>query len=109
MAANKVIAGFREGDTVRVNGNLVLVGTDAAAKWTVENYEIISSEQSVSLASGLLRGAAGRLLLGPWGILAALTAKKKGVYAVALHWKNGKKSLLELDEKTYKAVMKSLF
>lgn len=109
MASNKVIAGFREGESVKISGGLVLIGNDAAAKWTVEAYELVSGEKSVSLASGLLRGVAGRLLLGPWGILAALTAKKNGVYVVALQWKNGKKSLLELDEKVYKALMKNIF
>ena len=42
-------------------------------------------------------------------MLAALTAKKKGEYSVALKWKNGKKSLLEIDEKTYKTIVKNLF
>lgn len=109
MAANKVIAGFHEGEYVKTSGGLVLIGNDAAAKWTVEDYELISGEKSVSLASVLLRGVAGRILLGPWGILAALTAKQNGVYVVALQWKNGKRSLLELDEKVYKALMKSIF
>ncbi|MDE5859945.1 MAG: hypothetical protein K2H23_06120 [Oscillospiraceae bacterium] len=109
MAANKVIAGFHEGESVRTGNGLVLIGNDAAAKWTVEDYELVSGEKSVSLASGLLRGVAGRLILGPWGMLAALTAKKNGVYVVALQWKNGKKSLLELDEKVYKALLKSIF
>ena len=109
MSKNKVIAGFHSGDSVMLSGGLVLIGTDAAAKWTVEDYELVSGEKSVSLTSGLVRGVAGRLLLGPWGTLAALTAKKTGVYTVALKWKNGKRSLLELDDKTYKAIVKSLF
>lgn len=109
MSINKVIAGFHSGDSVRTSGGLVLIGNDAAAKWTVEDYELVSGEKNISLASGLVRGAAGRLLLGPWGTLAALTAKKKGVYTVALKWKNGQRSLLELDDKTYKAIVKSLF
>ena len=109
MAENKVIAGFLNGEKVQISNGLVLVGTEAAAKWRVEGYEVLSNEKSVSLSSGLLRGIAGNLLLGPWGTLAALTAKKKGVYVVALNWKNGEKSLLEVDDKIYKAIVKSLF
>lgn len=109
MSTNKVIAGFHNGDSVRTSGGLVLIGNDAAAKWTIEDYELISGEKNISLSSGLLRGIAGRILLGPWGTLAALTAKKKGTYTVALQWKNGQRSLLELDDKTYKAIVKNLF
>lgn len=109
MFGNKVIAGYREGECVRLENGLVLIGQEAVAKWTVEDWEVVSEEKNISLASGLLRGVAGKIILGPWGVLAALTAKKKGVYSVALQWKNGKKSLLETDEKVYKAIVKNLF
>ncbi|MDE6762585.1 MAG: hypothetical protein K2J73_02770 [Oscillospiraceae bacterium] len=109
MFGNKVIAGYLEGESVRIGNGLVLIGSEAVAKWTVESYEVVSEEKNISLASGLLRGAAGKIILGPWGVLAALTAKKKGAYSIALHWKNGKKSLLETDEKVYKAILKNLF
>ncbi len=109
MAENKVIAGYLEGEKVKTGNGLVFAGTDAVAKWTVEEYEVVSDEKNISLSSGVLRGIAGRLILGPWGTLAALTAKKKGVYVVALKWKNGKKSLLEIDEKLYKCLVKNLF
>ncbi len=109
MFGNKVIAGYREGECVRLENGLVLIGQEAVAKWTVEDWEVISEEKNISLASGLLRGVAGKIILGPWGVLAALTARKKGVYSVALQWKNGKKSLLETDERVYKAIVKNLF
>lgn len=109
MFRNKVIAGYLEGEYVRLENGLVLIGQEAAAKWTVKSYEVVSEENNISLASGLLRGAAGKIILGPWGVLAALTAKMKGVYNVVLQWKNGKKSLLEIDEKVYKAILKNLF
>lgn len=107
--ANKVIAGYREGECVSLENGLVLIGQEAVAKWTVKSYEVVSEEKSVSLSSGLLRGIAGKIVLGPWGVLAALTAKKKGAYSIVLQWKNGKKSLLETDEKVYKAIVKNLF
>lgn len=43
------------------------------------------------------------------GLLAGLSAKKKGVYIIALEFKDGKKSLLEVDDKIYKALLKKLF
>lgn len=109
MFGSKVIAGYLEGESVRIGNGLVLIGSEAIAKWTVESYEVVSEEKNISLASGLIRGAAGRIILGPWGMLAALTAKKKGAYSIALQWKNGKKSLIEADEKIYKAIVKNLF
>lgn len=109
MFGNKVIAGYCEGECVRLENGLVLIGQEAVAKWTVEDWEVVSEEKNISLASGLLRGVAGKIILGPWGVLAALTARKKGVYSVALQWKNGKKSLLETDERVYKAIVKNLF
>lgn len=109
MFGSKVIAGYLEGESVRIGNGLVLIGSKAVAKWTVESYEVVSEEKNISLASGLLRGVAGRIILGPWGMLAALTAKKKGAYSIALQWKNGKKSLIEADEKIYKAIVKNLF
>lgn len=109
MFGSKVIAGYLEGESVRIGNGLVLIGSEAVAKWTVESYEVVSEEKNISLASGLLRGVAGRIILGPWGMLAALTAKKKGAYSIALQWKNGKKSLIEADEKIYKAIVKNLF
>lgn len=109
MFGSKVIAGYLEGESVRIGNGLVLIGSEAVAKWTVESYEVVLEEKNISLASGLLRGVAGRIILGPWGMLAALTAKKKGAYSIALQWKNGKKSLIEADEKIYKAIVKNLF
>lgn len=54
------------------------------------------------------RGLVGGALLGPIGLLAGgMSAKSKGVYQVAVVFKDGKRSLLELDDKRYKALMKA--
>ncbi|AWO73868.1 hypothetical protein C1N76_04305 [Geobacillus thermoleovorans] len=55
------------------------------------------------------RGLVGSFLLGPVGLLAGLSAKTKGVHVVAIKFKDGKKSLLEVNEKIYAALMKNLF
>lgn len=76
---------------------------------TVEQYEVITDEQRKSAASGIARGAIGATLLGPVGVLAGLSAKNKGTYTIAIKFKDGKNSLLEVDDKIYKQLVKNLF
>jgi len=78
-------------------------------KTTVDSYEVIGEESSTSASSAVARGALGAALLGPIGIAAALSAKKKGVYTLAIQFKDGKKSLLEVDDAAYKMLVKVLF
>lgn len=78
-------------------------------KDTVESYEIITEEKRKSASSGIARGAIGMTLLGPVGLLAAMSAKQKGIYTIALKFKDGKNSLIEVDEKIYKRILKTLF
>ena len=51
MFGNKVLAGYLEGESVRTGNGLVLIGSEAVAKWTVESYEVVSEEKNISLAS----------------------------------------------------------
>ena len=79
-------------------------------KFSVEEYELITDEHRKSAASGVARGLVGGALLGPVGLLAGgLSAKSKGVYQVALQFRDGKKSLVEVDDKIYKAIVKACF
>ena len=78
-------------------------------KTTVDSYEVIGEESSTSASSAVARGALGAALLGPVGIAAALSAKKKGMYTLAIQFKDGKKSLLEVDDAVYKMLVKVLF
>jgi len=41
--------------------------------------------------------------------LAAVSGNKKGIYCVARQWKSGQKSLIEIDDKIYKALVRSMF
>lgn len=56
-----------------------------------------------------LSGAVGGILLGPVGLLAGLSAKNKDIYQIAIQLKDGKRSLLEVDDKICKALVKSCF
>lgn len=115
MAKNQVIAGD-------YNGYLVIctLGTASIAPpWkkavvsltsdTVESYETVTEDVRKSAASGIARGAVGGLLLGPVGLLAGVSAKTKGTYQVAIQFKDGKRSLLEVDKKAYQAIVKRCF
>lgn len=76
----------------------------------LEAYEVITEEISKSAASGVARGLVGGTLLGPVGLLAgALSAKNKGTYNIILKFKDGKKSLIEVDEKIYKLLLRIMF
>lgn len=120
-AKNAVIAGdCTEYTLLKVANNIMLIkykGTFSFKKEdeiilnndTVEQYEVITDEQRKSAASGIARGAIGATLLGPVGVLAGLSAKNKGVYTIAIKFKDGKNSLIEVDEKIYKQLVKNLF
>ena len=76
---------------------------------TVENYEVMNEQHQKSVSSAVSRAAVGGLLLGPAGLLAGVSAKTKGAYMVAVQFKDGKRSLLEIDDKIYKTIINQLF
>lgn len=77
---------------------------------SVESYELITDEHRKSAASGIGRGIVGGALLGPVGMLGgALSAKNKSVYQVVVQFRDGKKSLMQLDGPTYKALVTAIF
>jgi hypothetical protein len=109
-AQNKVLKGKFINCRVYSNGDcLVCEGGKPIRKHYAESYEVITEENMKSGSSAILRGAAGAALLGGIGILAGLTAKNKGIYLVAIFWKDGERSLIEIDEKLYKVLVKSMF
>lgn len=77
---------------------------------TVEGYELITDEHTKSASSAVGRGIVGGLLLGPIGMLGgALSGKNKGIYVVAIKFKDGKNSLLEVDQKIYMGIVENCF
>ena len=100
-AQNKVIAGDYIGKMTGVSLGQLYIATSFGKpmylnKQNIEAYELITDEQRKSAASGVIRGAVGATLLGPVGLLAGLSAKNKGIYTVAIKFKDGKNSLLEV-------------
>lgn len=115
MAKNIVIAGEYQGKGVGVSLGRPFLTTKITKplyldKETVESYEVITEESRKSAASGIARGIVGGALLGPVGMLAGgLSAKNKGTITIAIQFKDGKKSLLEVDDKIYKAIVQCMF
>ena len=70
---------------------------------TIDQIEVVDEDSQKSM------GSAGALLLGPLGVVAAATAKTKGVHVVAIQFKDGKRSLLELDDTRFKAIKLAMF
>lgn len=114
MAQNKVIAGDYEGKNLLPGkGQVLLYYTFSKSfplnKENVESFEVITEEHTKSAVSGISRGIVGGALLGPVGLLAGLSAKNKGTHTIALEFKDGKRSLIEIDEKLYKMLTITLF
>ena len=113
-AKNKVIAGDYLNCSITCFFGLVNIVVSFKEsiimdKSTIEQYEIINEENRKSASSAVGRGLVGGLLLGPVGLLAGLSAKSKGIHTIAIQFKNGKKSLIEVDDKIYKELIKKLF
>ena len=114
MAANKVIAGDYNGKLITQAFGMVTLSpgmfkTIPIDKTTVEEYEVITEESRKSAVSAVGRAFVGGVILGPVGWLAGITAKSKGTHTVAIQFKDGKKSLIEIDDKVYSALVKRLF
>lgn len=114
-AKNKVIAGDYLNCVVGCSFGQVYFVVGFAKNYylnkeNVESYELITDEHRKSASSGVARGLVGGALLGPVGLLAGgLSAKSKGIYQIAILFKDGKRSLIEVDDKIYKALIKVLF
>lgn len=109
MAQNKVIAGDYIGAAVSETLGTVTVGNITFSKHTVSSYEVITEEHRKSAVSGVVRGLVGKAVLGPVGLLAGLSARNVGTYTIAVNWKSGKKSLIEVNDKIYKLILKEMF
>ncbi len=115
---NVVIAGDYEGKALIKSGNniSILIGgtflsssTILLDRSTVESYSVVDENYRKSAKSAVGRGLVGGFFLGPAGLLAGLGAKNKGTHTLQINFKNGKKSLILVDDKINVALMKTLF
>lgn len=117
-ASNSVIAGDYKDCSIReVLGTIEIVKLawhsevmTKINKDTVESYEIMSEERKRSAGNVAARGLVGAALLGPVGLAAGvLSSRKKGTHQIAIQFKDGKKSLIEVDDKLAKKINVDLF
>jgi len=108
MAQNRVIAGDNMGAPIMdYNGMGVSIG---GFNYPIKEYELVTEEVRKSAASGIGRGLVGNFFLGPVGALVGIaSAKSKGTYTVAIQYGDGLRSLVEVDDKIYKTIVKSSF
>lgn len=118
MAKNQVLEGTYKGQWIQASGDVILIGGKIINKFEIINYEVVTEDTRKSGTSMMLRGAVGIALLGNVGVLAALSAKNKSTYIIAIEWnknflnskekKKGTKSIIEIDEKIYKKLIKMM-
>lgn len=120
-AKNKVIAGDYVKCNVELSWGTVIIKKGFSkiklTKETVEEYEVADQDSAKSGKSGLIRGlvggAAGALVAAPVAVVGAaaglVSSKNKREFTIAVQFKDGKRSLIEVDDKIYKALMKNLF
>lgn len=105
-ARNIVIAGSYEGRPVSHSGKdaYIVLKRAELLHLTSENIallELIDSDSDISVQSSAIRGLIGEMLLGPVGLLGAATAKRSERYILGMEFKDGKQSVVEIDEVLY--------
>ena len=112
MAKNRVIAGAYQGKLINqaLGSPYIQIGflKTLELKGQVTNYEILDATSTKSASSAVLRGAIGATLLGPVGLLAGLSAKNKKSKLIALKFKDGQECVVDVDDKVYRAILKTL-
>ena len=113
-AKNKVIAGDYAGKMISSSfgETRIMIGFSSNIiidKMNVESYEVIDETSRKSATSVAGRALVGSLFGGVGMIAGALSAKSKGVHTLAILFKDGKKSLIEVDDKIYKNIMTAIF
>lgn len=121
-AKNAVISGDFVGKKLNVSFGKVSIDAGGMSSLvlnhdTVADYTVLDESKKASMTSGVMRGLVGGAFFGAAGAVAgAVTAKQKGIYQVAIQLKedpqwrySGKRFLVEIDEPTYKALIKNLF
>ena len=119
MHKNKVTAGVYEGYSVKGGWNSVTLNPPlfsenntniALNRNTIRRYEVIEGDQRKSAISGIARGLLGGYFFGSAGTIGGtLSAKNRGIYTVVLEFYDGRRSLIEIDDKKYKALIRSVF
>ncbi|MBU7320274.1 hypothetical protein [Paenibacillus oleatilyticus] len=116
MASNRVIAGDYKGKVLVSVSNVASMSMGFLKRPmdltsdTVESYEVLDESTQKGALSTVGRAAAGGLLLGPFAaVIGGMTGRNNRTHIVAIQFKDGKRSLLEIDDKVYKALVTGCF
>ena len=119
MARNKVIAGDYEGYNIKAGWGSFSLSPPLFSQHnnrievnrnTVRGYEIMANDHRKSAISGIARGVIGNYFFGNAGLIGGtMSAKNRGVYTIAVTFYDGRRSLVEVDEKKYKELIRSVF
>ena len=115
----KVIAGDYEGYKIKAGWSVFIFvpsifsgqsdGVEISRR-TVRSYKIITDDQRKSAISGIARGVIGNYFFGNAGLIGGtFSAKNTSDYLIALEFFNGKKSLIDVDDKKHKLLIKHTF
>lgn len=113
-ARNKVIAGDYKGKLVGGSFGEAFISLTMAKflylnKETVDSLTPLDDDNQISVASAAMRGLVGELVLGPIGLVAAATAKRNRIHIVGIEFKDGKRSVVEIDDKRYRNLVQACF
>ena len=114
MARDAVIAGDYKGKGIsRVGGPHIAISFKEEVyitKDTVESYQVMNQNVSTSASSGIARSIIGGALFGNAGALGGAASAKVNIsYTIAINFKDGKRSLIEVNEKIYKDIVEACF
>ena len=88
-------------------GNMIYTEEQIISKSTVDQYEGISAVNNGPNAASV---ATGLILFGPIGALAGAAASQSSTYDIAVHFKDGKKSLIRFfSNDAYQEFMRIMF
>lgn len=113
-ACNKVIAGDYKGKLVGGSFGEAFISLTMTKflylnKETVGSLTPLDDDSQISVASAAMHGLVGELVLGPIGLVAAATAKRNGIHIVGIEFKDGKRSVVEVDDKRYRNMVQACF
>lgn len=113
MNKNYVLEGEYKNKKIIESQKELLVSTEeyvlgrALDKKEVSSYTVIDETNKDQYS--IWKGALGVALLGGFGAVVGIGGKKKKEYLIAVEWKDGEKSLICLDDETYKTFVRSMF
>lgn len=112
-ASNRVVAGSYEGKPVSSTGRVPFIAIGFANlldldAFNVSEIEIIDESSEISVASAATRGFIGEMLFGPIGLAAAGTARRDERYIVGIVFRDGQRSVLDVDGDLFRMIAASV-